>query len=695
MAIQALNTIKKWFQTGLKPSQNQFWDTWDSFRHKLEKVPLEDIEELESILNAKAEKSELDEHKNDNTAHSELFAAKEDKSQKGIALGYAPLDKFSKIAYQYLEIVDNLTSGGTTSMLSAEQGVILQNQIDSIKTLLSSDNPELNTFQKIADIIKQIQMSLDTILVNDLTTGGATKALTAEMGKLLQANKVDKSQKGVAGGYVPLNDLAKIASQYLTIINDLTTGGSESILSAEQGIVLQNQIDSINTLIASDNVDLDTIQEIVDAIEQVQMSLDTILVNDLTTGGITKALTAEMGKLLAAIKEDKSQKGVAGGYVPLDEFSKIDYKYLNIIDNLTSGGKTSLLSAEQGVILQKQIDDINVSSSESQDLQQILDNGNQANFDNGTSQISLATGSINNRSTSITSGNVTGTNKSTLKVNNDLIELTNKSSDPIQGKISISKTNNSKPSLTYNKIISGTNWQTELTFADFNSYGCNNKFLIPAKEYNGVFTLATTEELELNAILAKNNTISWGGELKFEGTYDYTNMLPSSTSSMSDSTLKFTFQDFEVGGSATCEINSNFIKVFSTLNGSASIPVEIYSGVISFGGLYNGRSSINLKPLFPWGGGTANKTLFLPYVNGTVAVSVNGISPDSEGNISLNIPRIFSDNTIYGQTQTTLNTTYSQAKLGDRVHCMNIPSGKKIYERTDAGWVEIPFSIIS
>lgn len=302
MAIQALNTIKKWFQTGLKPSQNQFWDTWDSFRHKFEKVPLEDVEELESILNAKAEKSELDEHKNDNTAHSELFATKEDKSQKGIALGYAPLDEFSKIAYQYLEIVDNLTSGGTTSMLSAEQGVVLQNQIDSIRTLLSSDNPKLDTFQKIADTIKHIQMSLDTILVNDLTTGGATKALTAEMGKQLEASKEDKSQKGVADGYVPLDDFAKIASQYLTIINDLTTGGSESILSAEQGIVLQNQIDSINTLLASDNVDLDTIQEIVDAIEQVQMSLDTILVNDLTTGGMTKALTAEMGKQLNEIK---------------------------------------------------------------------------------------------------------------------------------------------------------------------------------------------------------------------------------------------------------------------------------------------------------------------------------------------------------------------------------------------------------
>ena len=37
-----------------------------------------------------------------------------------------------------------------------------------------------------------MQSYIDTILVNDLTTGGTTKALTAEMGKLLQTNKVDK-----------------------------------------------------------------------------------------------------------------------------------------------------------------------------------------------------------------------------------------------------------------------------------------------------------------------------------------------------------------------------------------------------------------------------------------------------------------------------------------------------------------------
>ncbi|URC12544.1 hypothetical protein [Flavobacterium sp. B183] len=50
MALQTLNTIKSWFKTGLKPTQTQFWDTWDSFRHKDEKVPVKDVEGIDKLL---------------------------------------------------------------------------------------------------------------------------------------------------------------------------------------------------------------------------------------------------------------------------------------------------------------------------------------------------------------------------------------------------------------------------------------------------------------------------------------------------------------------------------------------------------------------------------------------------------------------------------------------------------------------
>ncbi|MEP6804447.1 MAG: hypothetical protein ABI892_07985 [Flavobacterium sp.] len=70
MALQTLNTIKQWFRTGLKPTQAQFWDTWDSFRHKYEKVPVKDIERIDNILSLKADIAVLDNQITDKNAHA-------------------------------------------------------------------------------------------------------------------------------------------------------------------------------------------------------------------------------------------------------------------------------------------------------------------------------------------------------------------------------------------------------------------------------------------------------------------------------------------------------------------------------------------------------------------------------------------------------------------------------------------------
>jgi hypothetical protein len=75
------------------------------------------------------------------------------------------------------------------------------------------------------------------------------------------------------------------------------------VLDARQGKVLKDLIDNINALLLSDNINLNTVQELVDTIEGIQVSLSTLLVNDLTTGGTTKALTAEMGKALKGLTD--------------------------------------------------------------------------------------------------------------------------------------------------------------------------------------------------------------------------------------------------------------------------------------------------------------------------------------------------------------------------------------------------------
>ncbi|MWB92999.1 hypothetical protein GON26_01370 [Flavobacterium sp. GA093] len=194
-----INTILSWFVTGAKPTQVQFWASWQSFWHKDEAIPQSSVQNLAATLNSKADKSQFDAHKTDTDAHADLFSSKEDKNQKGAVNGYAPLNEFQKIAAEYLSIVNDLITGGTTSLLSAEQGKELQSQIDGINIILSSDDINLDTVQELVDAIKEVETSLETILVNDLTTGGITKALTAEMGKSLKAlidglntNKVDK-----------------------------------------------------------------------------------------------------------------------------------------------------------------------------------------------------------------------------------------------------------------------------------------------------------------------------------------------------------------------------------------------------------------------------------------------------------------------------------------------------------------------
>jgi len=59
MAKKSLNVIKKWFKTGLFPTQTQFWDVWDSFFHKDDQIPASQVENLQELLDQKIDKKDL------------------------------------------------------------------------------------------------------------------------------------------------------------------------------------------------------------------------------------------------------------------------------------------------------------------------------------------------------------------------------------------------------------------------------------------------------------------------------------------------------------------------------------------------------------------------------------------------------------------------------------------------------------
>lgn len=184
-------------------------------------------------------------------AHHRLIGAildisgKEDESNKGAPNGYAPLDEFTKLAAQYLNIVNDLVTGGATNLLSAQQGVVLQTRITAINTILSSDDINLDTIQELVDAIKTFETSLETILVNDLTTGGTTKALTAEMGKtlkelvdaltLLTNQKLSLTGGNLTGntGFGVPNPLAKIHSDGTVIHKNLTNAQGDPMFTKQ------------------------------------------------------------------------------------------------------------------------------------------------------------------------------------------------------------------------------------------------------------------------------------------------------------------------------------------------------------------------------------------------------------------------------------------------------------------------------
>lgn len=99
MAIVNLTIIKNWFKTGLKPTQEQFWDTWDSFRHKNDTVPANDVEGLGNLLLLKADKEAVANHLTDAEAHNNLFEVKVDKVEgKALSEQNYTLEEKEKLA---------------------------------------------------------------------------------------------------------------------------------------------------------------------------------------------------------------------------------------------------------------------------------------------------------------------------------------------------------------------------------------------------------------------------------------------------------------------------------------------------------------------------------------------------------------------------------------------------------------------
>lgn len=89
-------------------------------------------------------------------------------------------------------------------------------------------------------------------------------------------------------------NLSQTDATITQIVDDLVTASSTDGLSANQGLVLKGLIDSINTILTSDDVALDELQELVDFIKINKTTLDTLGISNIA--GLQAALDGKAGK---------------------------------------------------------------------------------------------------------------------------------------------------------------------------------------------------------------------------------------------------------------------------------------------------------------------------------------------------------------------------------------------------------------
>ena len=301
-----------------------------------------------------------------------------DKSEKNQPNGYVGLDATSKLDAAYLPsnaltvIVDNLTTADATKALSSNMGKTLSNMIAAHKSDASNPHHVNKTDVGLsnADNTRDIDKPVST------STQGALNL------------KIDKSKLGSNNGVATLDATGRLLATQIPsglkvdVDNNLTSTDITHALSAKMGKLLNDNKESkLGTPPADDYILSSSAAGIR---KWVAPAAGATIEDTLTSNSTTSSLSANQGKLLDYKKMDKSVKGAPNGVAPLGSNGKIpdsnlpDTALTKIDDVLTSASSTHALSARMGKVLEANKADKNGNAANTFDVATPLGPNNAA-----------------------------------------------------------------------------------------------------------------------------------------------------------------------------------------------------------------------------------------------------------------------------------------------------------------------------
>ncbi len=195
----------------------------------------------------------------------ELLFLKEDKINKGAANGYAPLGSDIKVPASFLNIINDVTTGGATNLFSAEQGKIINDRIDlglnNIKKEILISTPLVINRTNFADIINALPSFVITDFDIPFFVTTTTEAVDGYKIELIGVGKgtYGTGETSISSSQIRITAIGSVAVGSTPTLQAVTTVGSTT--TVDTNIFLQATKNSKSSSIEI-IPDVDTVSEV-------------------------------------------------------------------------------------------------------------------------------------------------------------------------------------------------------------------------------------------------------------------------------------------------------------------------------------------------------------------------------------------------------------------------------------------------